>query len=56
MAGDANTQMYENIRVQPRNLNLKMLRYYDVMLPELSMESSVNEVNTSAKHFSVKIL
>lgn len=56
MAGDANTQIYENVRVQPQNLNLKMLHSYDVTLPELSMESSVNEVNASAKHFSVKIL
>jgi len=35
---------------------VKILRSYYVTLPELSMESSVNEDNTSAKHFSVKIL
>ena len=35
-------------------MNVKMLRSFDVMLPELSMESSVNEGNASAQHFSVK--
>jgi len=56
MAGDTNTQIYENVSVQPQNLNVKILLYYDVMLHELSMESSVNEGKTRAKHFSVKIL
>jgi len=56
MAGVANTQLYENVWDQPQNLNVQMLRPYAATLLDLSMESNVNGGNTTAQHFSVKIL
>ena len=54
MVGDANIQNYEKVRVEPQNLNVKILRTYAGKLHVLSMGSSVNEDNTSAQHFIVK--
>lgn len=56
MAGDPNTQIYENVRVQLQNLSVKLLRSYAVALLFLPMDSRVNEGCATAQHLSNKIL
>lgn len=56
MAGDPNTQIYENVCVQLQNFIMKLQRSYAVALSYLSMESRVNEGNTTAQHLSNEIL
>jgi len=55
MAGDPNTQIYENVCVQLQNLSVKLLRSYAVALLFLPMESRVNEGNTTAQHLNNNI-
>ena len=49
------TDLWESLS-SPTNLNAKILRFYAVTIIDLSMESSVNEGNATAQHFSVQIL
>jgi hypothetical protein len=42
--------------ISPTNLNAKILRFYAITIIDLTMESSVNEGNATAQHFSVIIL
>jgi hypothetical protein len=54
MAGGTNTETYENFRVRPQNMSVKILRAYALTLLDLSMQSSVHEANTAAHHFNVE--
>jgi len=50
------TQIHRLIRTFEFNNKIWMWKYCALMLLDLSMESSVNEGNTTAHHFIVKIL
>jgi len=54
--GDVNTQNYEKVLSSTTNLNVKIMLSCTVTVLDLSKKSSVNEGNTTAHYFSVKIL
>jgi len=50
------TQIHRLMRTSEFNYKIWMWKYCALMLLDLSMESNVNEDNTTAQHFIVKIL
>jgi hypothetical protein len=56
MAGDPNTHIFNDVCVQLQNLRVKLLHSFAVTLLCMSMESRVNERNTTEQHFSIKML